>query len=154
MSGLPRGAAAHQVAQLEHDRIGDAIEDAVAGTPAADKSCVEKDLQVFGDVGLIPVQVTHNLVHRHNSALKGLQDAEAARFREHLKSAGNQFDHFLVDHALGPVRCGEPAIIYYMIIQAYNRRDKPEILSSRGQNSWSRIIQPSRSSLRRPVFFL
>jgi hypothetical protein len=29
-----------------------------------------------------------------------LQDAKTARFSEHLKSAGDQFDHLLVDHRL------------------------------------------------------
>lgn len=98
MSGLPSRATAHQFAQLEYHRISNAVKDTVAGTFAADKACVEEDLKVFRDVGLITHQVTDNLVDRFRSALKCLQDANTARFSEHLESAGNQLDHLLVDH--------------------------------------------------------
>jgi len=98
LSGLPRRAAAYQLAELKHDRISNAVEDTVAGTFAADEGCVEEDLKVFRYVGLIAVQVTDNLGDRSRSALKCLQDANTARFSEHLESAGNQLDHLLVDH--------------------------------------------------------
>jgi len=98
MSGLPRRATAYQLAEPKHDRISNAVENTVAGTLAAHEACVEEDLKVFRYVGLIAVQVTDNLVDGSRSALKCLQDANAARFPEHLKSAGNQLDHLLVDH--------------------------------------------------------
>ena len=98
VSGLPRRAAAYQLAEPKHDRIGNAVENTVAGTLAADEACVEEDLKVFRYVGLIAVQVTDNLVDGSRSALECLQDANAARFSEHLKSTGNQLDHLLVDH--------------------------------------------------------
>jgi|ERR1051326_7609666 len=98
MSRLPRRATAYQFAQLEYHRIGNAVKDTVAGTFAADKACVEEDLKVFRDVGLITHQVTDNLADRFRSALKCLQDANTARFSEHLESPGDQLDHLLVDH--------------------------------------------------------
>ncbi len=55
---------------------------------------------MFRYVGLISVQVTDNFIDRSRSALKCLQDAKTARFSEHLESAGDQFDHLLVDHRL------------------------------------------------------
>ena len=98
MSGLLRRAAAYQLAEPKNDRIGNAVENTVAGTLAADEACVEEDLKVFRDVGLIALQITDNLVDRFRSALKCLQDANAARFSEHPESAGNQLDHLFVDH--------------------------------------------------------
>jgi hypothetical protein len=70
MSGLPRRATAHQFTQLEYHRISNAVQDTVAGTFAADEACVEEDLKVFRDVGLIPIQLTDNLVNGHCTALK------------------------------------------------------------------------------------
>jgi hypothetical protein len=98
MSGLPRRATAHQLAELEHDRIGNAVENAVAGTLATHEPGIEEYLKVFRYVGLIPVQLADNLVNGHCTTLKCLQDAEAARFPENLESAGDHLDHLLVDH--------------------------------------------------------
>ena len=98
MSGLPRRATAHQLAEPKHDRISNAVENTVAGTLATHESGIEEDLKVFRYVGLIPVQLADNLVNGHCTALKCLQDAEAARLPENLESAGDQLDHLLVDH--------------------------------------------------------
>ena len=98
MSGLPRRATAHQLAEPKHNRISNAVENTVAGTLAAHESGIEEDLKVFRYVGLIPFQLADNLVNGHCTALKCLQDAEAARLPENLESAGDQLDHLLVDH--------------------------------------------------------
>ncbi|MGA7560509.1 MAG: hypothetical protein WBV60_16245 [Terriglobales bacterium] len=55
---------------------------------------------MFRYVGLLPIQLTDNLVNGHCTALKCLQDAEAARLPKYLESARDQFDHLLVDHRL------------------------------------------------------
>ena len=98
MSGLPRRATAHQIAEPKHNWISNAVENTVAGTLATHESGVEEDLKVFRYVGLISVQLADNLVNGHCTALKCLQDAEAARLPENLESAGDQLDHLLVDH--------------------------------------------------------
>jgi len=98
MSGLPRRATAHQLAEPKHDRISNVVENTVAGTLATHESGIEKDLKVFRYIGLIPVQLADNLVNGHCTALKCLQDTEAARLSENLESAGDQLDHLLVDH--------------------------------------------------------
>ena len=98
MSGLPRRATAHELAEPKHDWISNAVENTVAGTLATHESGIVEDLKVFRYVGLIPVQLADNLVNGHCTALKCLQDAEAARFSENLESAGDQLDHLLVDH--------------------------------------------------------
>jgi hypothetical protein len=98
MSSLPRCATAHQFAQLEYHRISNAVKDTVAGTLAIHESGIEEDLKVFRYVGLIPVQLADDLVHGPCTALKCLQDAEAARLPENLESPGDQLDHLLVDH--------------------------------------------------------
>ena len=125
VSGLTRRAAAHQFAEFEYDRIRNAIKNTVAGTLAADEPCIEEDLKVFRYVGLIPFQVTDNLVDRSRSALKCLQDAKTARFSEHLESASDQLDHLLVDHRL-TFRTDKACLIHYIIIHAYSwNRQKP-----------------------------
>ena len=98
MSGLPRRATAHQFTQLEYHRISNAVQNTVTGTLATHESGIEEDLKVFRYVGLIPVQFADNLANGHCTALKCLQDAEAARLPENLESAGDQLDHLLVDH--------------------------------------------------------
>ena len=106
MSGLPRRATAHQLTQLEYHRISNAVQDTVTGTLATHEPGIEEDLKVFRYVGLIPVQLDDNLVNGHCTALKCLQDAEAARLPENLESAGDQLDHLLVDHCLPSNRSG------------------------------------------------
>lgn len=100
MSGLPRRATAHQLAEPKHEPISNVVEDAVAGTLATHESGIEKDLKVFRYIGLIPVQLADNLINGHCTALKCLQDAEAARLPKYLKPVRDQLDHFLVDHRL------------------------------------------------------
>jgi len=89
VSGLPCRAAANQFAELEHDRIGNAVEDTVAGTLPADQSRIEEDLKVFRYVRLICFQPLDDLVDGHRSTLKGLQDTEAERLAEDLEPSGN-----------------------------------------------------------------
>lgn len=98
MSGLPRRATAHQLAEPKHDRISNFVENTVAGTLAPHESGIEEDLKVFRYIGLIPVQLADNLINGHCPALKCLQDADAAGFPENLESARDQLDHLLVDH--------------------------------------------------------
>src|SRR5271157_823793 len=121
VSGLPRCAAAHQLAELKHNRIGNAVEDAVSGPLAAHKPSVEQNLKVFRYVRLISFQALDDLVDGHGSALKCLQNAQAARLAEDLEAAGNQFDHLPVDHILCPIGCRRRCPqFHYIIIQEYS----------------------------------
>src|SRR5579863_8004570 len=96
-SCLPRTAAAHHVAQLEYDWIGDAVKDAVAGTLAAHQTGVEENLQVLRYVRLTPLDGLDNLVDGHRLMLESLQNPQAAGVSHNLESPGNQVYHLARD---------------------------------------------------------
>jgi len=119
MGGLARGAAAHQIAEFEYDRVSDAVKHVVAGTLSAHKAGVKQDLKMLRDVGLVSLQGVDNLVDRHGPLFQRLQNAQPARFSQYLESPGHKFDHFAVDHWSAHLDASRRHLLHYIIIQEY-----------------------------------
>ena len=82
-------ATAHQVAEVEDTRIGDAVEDLQSlSTPGHDPGLVEL-LEVLGNVRLLEVQQLDEVADALLLGLKLLQNPQPHRFAEQPEAAGD-----------------------------------------------------------------
>lgn len=86
-------AFAYQIAEGEDQRIRDGVDAACALLPAAHETSFEKQVQVFGDIWLIRLQILDQLCYRLFGFGQRLQDSQAEGLskipeasRHHFKS--------------------------------------------------------------------
>ena len=82
-------------AQLEDHGIADRIKDGRALPPAAHQSCVEEDLQVLGDVWLVPVKRVDKIPDGDFTCFELLKDAQTQGLAESSKPACDKLQHFI-----------------------------------------------------------
>jgi hypothetical protein len=86
------GAAADQIAQSKNSGVGNEIDDAVALAAAANEAAIVESMQMLGDIGLIALKGSGDLVDGEFAVFEELKDAEAVGFAEEAEAAGDGFE--------------------------------------------------------------
>src|SRR6478735_3391863 len=90
---LLSGAAANQLAELEHHGISNGIKNVKAFTPTRNQSALQQRLQMAGDIGLAALQRVHDFSDWQFAGLQHLKNAETHRLAEQAESLGDQLGH-------------------------------------------------------------